>query len=148
MRFSMKAILTAVFALISFVAVAPAAHADGGTLNVLNQNYTLNTLSFGGSNNVDATVQLSPATIALFLGDLTGKPSTLTIVSGGTTYTFTGAVISSLGEINLWNDTINVDFKYKSETSSSSVPEPATTMLIGCGLLALALVTSRKMLRA
>lgn len=145
MRFSTKAILTAVFALISFVAVAPAAHADGGSLDAFNQTYTLNSFSTSGHTG-EATVQLSPATIALFLDGVLGKTSTFSVISGGTTYTFTGAVISSFGDLNLKNDTVNIDFKFKNEKTASNVPEPATTMLIGCGLLALALVSSRKIL--
>jgi hypothetical protein len=145
MRFSTRAILTAVFALITFVAVAPAAHADGGSLDAFNQSFSLNTFSTNGKK-LDTNLQLSPASLAFALFGGLGDLKTLTIVSGGTTYTFSNVSIKdwSLG----WNNNINIDFKFKGETTTSNVPEPATTLLIGCGLLALAIVSSRKMLRA
>jgi hypothetical protein len=146
MRFSTRLILTAVFALISFVAVAPAAHADGGQLDAVNYDFALSSFSTYG-NHLDTTTQIGPGTIALLLDGSFGELKTLSILSGGVTYTFSDVKIQNWG---FWwgQDGLNIDFTFKSESKSSSVPEPATVMLIGCGLFALALASSRKALRA
>jgi hypothetical protein len=149
MRFSTKAILTAVFALIAFVAVAPVAHADGGQLDAVGHQFTLDNFDIQGKH-VDTTFQISAGTLALLLDGTFGDLKTLTIISGGTTYTFTDVKIKSWGLG--WGDKgldAKIDFKFKGEsTASTNVPEPATTLLIGCGLLALAVVSSRKLLSA
>ena len=148
MRFSSKAIITAVFALIAFIAVAPVAHADGGRLDAVGHDFTLDNFSLK-NKSVDTTIQISAGTLALLLDGTFGDLKTLTIISGGTTYTFTDVKIKSwgLGWGNKGLDA-NIDFAFKGESTSTGVPEPATTLLIGCGLLALAVVSSRKLLSA
>jgi PEP-CTERM motif len=148
MRFSMKAIIVSVFALLAMAAYAPTASADGGTLEVFNHDtLTLNSFSMPSAHALDTNIQLGPGATELFLGGIFGNLNTLTIDSGGVTYTFTGVKIKD------WNFTngfsaANIDFKFKGESTSATVPEPSTMMLIGCGLLALAIASSRKMLRA
>jgi PEP-CTERM motif len=149
MRFSSKALITAVFALIAFVAVAPVAHADGGQLDAVGHDFTLDNFSVQ-TKSVDTTIQLGAGTLALLLDGTFGQLKTLTIISGATTYTFSDVTIKSWG-LGWGNKGIdaNIDFSFKGEsTASTSVPEPATTLLIGCGLLGLAVVSSRKLFAA
>jgi hypothetical protein len=149
MRFSKKAILTAAFAFIAFIAVAPVAHADGGQLDAVGHDFALDNFSIQ-AKSVDTTFQISAGTLALLLDGTFGDLKTLTIISGGTTYTFTDVKIKSwgLGWGNKGLDA-NIDFKFKGEsTAATNVPEPATMLLIGCGLLGLAVVSSRKLLSA
>jgi hypothetical protein len=89
----------------------------------------------------------SDAWVLLFEGAF-GDLKTLSIVSDGTTYTFSGVGITNAGW-DLWKGGLNIDFKFdKVWSSNAAVPEPSTVLLIGCGLLALVIVSSRKLLRA
>jgi hypothetical protein len=146
-RFTTKAILIAALALFTFVATAPTASADSGQLDVNNSSFALNNFNITG-HHVDASFQFgSDAWVLLFEGAF-GDLKTLSIVSDGTTYTFSGVKIKDTGW-DLWKGGLNIDFKFDKEwTSDSAVPEPSTVLLIGCGLLALAIVSSRKQLRA
>jgi hypothetical protein len=146
-RFTTKAILIAALALFTFVATAPTASADSGQLDVNNSSFALNNFNITG-HHVDASFQFgSDAWVLLFEGAF-GDLKTLSIVSDGTTYTFSGVKIKDTGW-DLWKGGLNLDFKFDKEwTSDSAVPEPSTVLLIGFGLLALAIVSSRKQLRA
>jgi|HubBroStandDraft_6_1064221.scaffolds.fasta_scaffold80944_2 hypothetical protein len=146
-RFTTKAILIAALALFTFVATAPTASADSGQLDVNNSSFALNNFNITG-HHVDASFQFgSDAWVLLFEGAF-GDLKTLSIVSDGTTYTFSGVKIKDTGW-DLWKGGLNIDFKFDKEwTSDSAVPEPSTVLLIGFGLLALAIVSSRKQLRA
>jgi PEP-CTERM motif len=146
-RFTTKAILTAALALFTFVATAPTASADSGQLDVNNSSFALNNFTISG-HSVDASFQFgSDAWVLLFEGAF-GDLKTLSIVSDGTTYTFSGVGITNAGW-DLWKGGLNIDFKFdKVWSSNAAVPEPSTVLLIGCGLLALAIVSSRKLLRA
>jgi hypothetical protein len=146
-RFTTKAILIAALALFTFVATAPTASADSGQLDVNNSSFALNNFNITG-HHVDASFQFgSDAWVLLFEGAF-GDLKTLSIVSDGTTYTFSGVKIKDTGW-DLWKGGLNIDFKFDKEwTSDAAVPEPSTVLLIGCGLLALAIVSSRKQLRA
>jgi PEP-CTERM motif len=114
---------------------------------VNNSSFALNNFNITG-HHVDASFQFgSDAWVLLFEGAF-GDLKTLSIVSDGTTYTFSGVKIKDTGW-DLWKGGLNIDFKFDKEwTSDSAVPEPSTVLLIGCGLLALAIVSSRKQLRA
>jgi hypothetical protein len=147
-RFMTKAILIATFALLAFVATAPTASADGGQLEVNNQNFALNNFNVSGQS-LDTSFQFgSNAWVLLFEGAF-GDLNNFTIVSDGTTYTFNNVDIKN-ATWNWWKGGINIDFTFKdySTSTNNTVPEPATIFLIGGGLLALALVSSRKALRA
>ncbi len=145
-RFSTKALIVVALAVLAFIAMAPTASADGGQLDAVNSHFTLN--SFSVSNNqLDTNIQLGPGAFALFVGGSLGDLKTIDIISDGVTYTFNDARITGWG-LDFWKGGAIVDFTFQGETSSTAVPEPATLLLVGCGLLALAIVSSRKMLRA
>lgn len=146
-RFTTKAILIAALALFTFVATVPTASADSGQLDVHNSSFALNNFTISG-HSVDTSFQFgSDAWVLLFEGAF-GDLKTLSIVSDGTTYTFSGVGITNAGW-DLWKGGLNIDFKFdKVWSSNAAVPEPSTVLLIGCGLLAVAIVSSRKLLRA
>jgi hypothetical protein len=144
-RSTTKAILIAAFAIITFVATAPTASADSGQLDVNNQSFALNNFNVS-SHSVDADFQLGSGAWVLLFEDAFGGLKTFSIVSGGTTYTFSGVNISDIGA---WKGGLSIDFTFKNmATSNNTVPEPATIFLLGSGLMALALLASRKALRA
>jgi len=146
-RFTTKALLIAALALFTLVATAPTASADSGQLDVNNSSFALNNFNIAG-HSVDANFQFgSDAWVLLFEGAF-GDLHTFSIVSDGTTYTFSGVDIKNAGW-DIWKGGLNIDFKFdKVWSSTATVPEPSTVLLIGCGLLALAIVSSRKLLRA
>lgn len=146
-RFTTKAILIAALALFTLVATAPTASADSGQLDVNNSSFALNNFNITG-HSVDTNFQFgSDAWVLLFEGAF-GDLHTFSIVSDGTTYTFSGVDIKNAGW-DIWKGGLNIDFKFdKVWSSSATVPEPSTVLLIGCGLLALAIISSRKLLRA
>jgi hypothetical protein len=145
-RFSTKALIVAALAVLASIATAPTASADGGQLDAVHSEFTLNSFSIS-NNQLDTNIQLGPGALALLVGGSLGDLKTIQIVSDGVTYTFSDVRISNWG-LDFWKGGAIVDFTFKGETSSATVPEPASVLLIGCGLLALAIASSRKMLRA
>jgi len=140
-RFTTKAVLIAAFALIAFVATAPTASADSGTLNVDGAQLALTDFSVSG-NQVDVDVKNFGDYFDLFLASAFGDVNTFKIVDGGTTYAFWG--------LDFWGPDAwgGLDYTFKKESASGTVPEPGTILLMGSGLLALALFSTRKALRA
>ncbi|MGC2719476.1 MAG: hypothetical protein WA209_07790 [Candidatus Acidiferrales bacterium] len=143
-RPSHKALIAAFFTVLAFVVLAPAASADSGQFDANGGQFALNSFTVSGQT-VDADFQIGSGAVALFLEGAIGDLNTISIVSNGVSYTFTGVKIS---EWSLGGNGLNIDFKLASETSSAAVPEPALTFLVGCGLLALAITSTRRMLQA
>lgn len=140
-----KAILIAAFALFTFVATAPIASADRAQLDVNNSSFALNDFDIHG-HHVDANFEFGSDAWVLFFEDALGGLKNFSIVSDGTTYAFSDVDIKKWG---VWKGGLNIDFTFKSMSAADpAVPEPGTILLIGCGLMALAAVSSRKLLRA
>ncbi len=139
-RFTTKAVLIAAFALIAFVATAPTASADSGTLNVDGSQLALSGFNVG-AGQVDVDVTNFWDYFGLYLTSAFGDVTSFSIVDGGVTYTFSG--------LNFWgaDGWSGLDYSYAKETTSG-MPEPGTLLLMGSGLLALALFSTRKALRA
>jgi PEP-CTERM motif len=138
-RFTTKALLIAALALFTFVATAPTASADGGTLDINGNDFALSNFSVSG-NQVD----LNAASAWDFWAVLFNSgANSFSILSDGTTYKFSGVTFWG---VDLW--TGGLDYTFKKESKWNTVPEPGTIFLIGSGLLALALLSSRKALRA
>jgi hypothetical protein len=140
-RFTTKALLIAAFALITFVATAPTASADSGTLEVDGSNLVLSNFTVSGSQ-VDVNVTTFEDYFGLYLASAFGDVNSFSIVDGSTTYTFSGLYFWGS---DAWG---GLDYTFKKESTSGAVPEPGTILLMGSGLLALALFSTRKALRA
>jgi hypothetical protein len=140
-RFATKSVLIAAFALIAFVATAPTASADSGTLNVDGAQIALNDFTVSG-NQVDVFVTNAGDYLGLGLASWAGLVDSFNIVDGSTTYNFWGLDFAGP---DWWG---GLDYTFVKETSYSTAPEPGTVLLLGSGLLALALVSKRKALRA
>jgi hypothetical protein len=139
-RFSTKALLIAALAVITFIVTAPTASADGGTLEINNSDISLANFNVTG-HNLDVNVASAWDFWALLFDS---GADTFSIVSDGSTHTFTDV---KFWGVDIWDG--GFDFKFKKEsTANSNVPEPGTILLVGSGLLALALYSSRKALRA
>jgi PEP-CTERM motif len=143
-RFTTKALVIAALALITFVATAPTASADGGTLDVNGSDFALSNFSVHG-DFVGANLQNAGDGFVLLLESLGGDVNSFTIASDGTIYKFAGL---KFWGVDFWTGDFDYKFKKKESTSTPTAPEPGTIFLIGGGLLALALFSSRKALRA
>ena len=141
----MKSAPFALFALIVLAAVAPIASADGGTLVVDNTDFTVNSYTLT-SNHLDADVNSGVLGDWFFFVDqFTGADlNNLELITHGTKYYFHEAHVDGFGLSGSPSGFISdVDFVYVNETA---VPEPATLVLLVCGLAGLALVARRRLL--
>lgn len=141
----MKSIMVAVLVLIAFAVIAPVASADGGTLVVDNTHLTVNSYALT-SNHLDVDVHAGVLADWFFLVDqFTGADlNNLELIANGTTYHFHSAHVDGFGLNGSPSGMISdVDFVY---LNASNVPEPATFILLACGLAGLAFVSRRKLL--
>ncbi len=139
----MKSALLGILVLLAFVALAPAAKADSGTLLIDGNNFTLNSFTLS-SNELDTSLNAGPiADLFFFADELTGAQlGQVQLMANGNTYNLNGAYVSSFGlgygPSGIVSD---VDFVF---LNSSNVPEPATFGLLACGLAGLAFISRRK----
>jgi hypothetical protein len=141
----MKSVMVGVLALIAFAAIAPVASADGGTLVVDNTELAVNSYTLTSNHlNVSLNSNLA-ADWFFFLDQLTGADiNNLELIANGSTFNLHGGHVDGFGLSGSPSGIISdVDFVY---LNSSTVPEPATFVLLACGLAGLAFFARRKLL--
>lgn len=141
----MKLAPFAILALFAVAVLAPAASADSGTLVVDNSSFAVSSYTLT-SNELDVKVNSGGLADWFFLADeLTGTDLyNLKLIAHGTTHDFHSAHVIGFGLSGSPSGIISdVDFVY---VNSAAVTEPATFVLLACGLAGLAFVARRKLL--